>query len=154
MSRRAVNSQQLSLLDLLHAPVEAEIEVERPKTRGDCVDGFRPCPYVSCVHHLALDVMASGSLRLNAGEKLGSTLHQGQNFGAGSWMDRAVDALLKMPETCALDVADRGGITLEEIGALLNMKRERVRQIEEEALLDARVKLEEGDDSPQCDEYE
>ena len=35
-----------------------------------------------------------------------------------------------MAETCALDVADRGGITLEEVGAILNLTRERIRQVE------------------------
>jgi DNA-directed RNA polymerase sigma subunit (sigma70/sigma32) len=35
-----------------------------------------------------------------------------------------------MAETCALDVADRGGATLEEVGDLLNITRERVRQME------------------------
>jgi len=36
--------------------------------------------------------------------------------------------------SCALDVADRGGATLEEVGALINVTRERVRQIEVMAL--------------------
>jgi DNA-directed RNA polymerase sigma subunit (sigma70/sigma32) len=40
----------------------------------------------------------------------------------------------ELEETCALDVADRGGITLEEVGRLLNLTRERVRQLEAEAL--------------------
>ena len=35
-----------------------------------------------------------------------------------------------MTETCALDVADRGGITLEEVGEIMNLTRERVRQVE------------------------
>jgi DNA-directed RNA polymerase sigma subunit (sigma70/sigma32) len=35
-----------------------------------------------------------------------------------------------MKETCALDVADRGGITLEEVGEILNLTRERIRQVE------------------------
>ena len=33
-------------------------------------------------------------------------------------------------ETCSLDVADRGGITLEEVGEILNLTRERIRQVE------------------------
>ena len=36
----------------------------------------------------------------------------------------------EMGETCALDVADRGGITLEEVGEIMNLTRERVRQVE------------------------
>ena len=36
----------------------------------------------------------------------------------------------EMNETCALDVADRGGITLEEVGEIMNLTRERVRQVE------------------------
>lgn len=39
-----------------------------------------------------------------------------------------------MTESCVLDVADRGGATLEEIGDMLGLTRERVRQVEEEAL--------------------
>ena len=36
----------------------------------------------------------------------------------------------ELDETCVLDVADRGGVTLEEVGAILNLTRERIRQIE------------------------
>ena len=38
-----------------------------------------------------------------------------------------------MEETCALDVADRGPLTLHEVGQILGITRERVRQIQEQA---------------------
>lgn len=39
-----------------------------------------------------------------------------------------------MKDTCTLDVADRGGATLDVIGKLMGMTRERIRQIAEVAL--------------------
>ena len=50
-----------------------------------------------------------------------------------------------MRETCALDVADRGGITLEEVGAILNLARERIRQVEVRGLLKLRAVSPDGD---------
>jgi DNA-directed RNA polymerase sigma subunit (sigma70/sigma32) len=44
--------------------------------------------------------------------------------------------------TCALDVAEeRKGITLEEIGQLMALTRERVRQIEEQAIRKVRRQM-------------
>jgi hypothetical protein len=40
----------------------------------------------------------------------------------------------EMTETCALDIADRGGTTLEEVGAIMNLTRERIRQVEVKGL--------------------
>lgn len=71
----------------------------------------------------------------------------------------------EMTETCALDVADRGGITLEEVGTLLNLTRERIRQVERSGIDKLRAALgdeaddalfaEEEEDYPQeCDEDE
>ena len=81
----------------------------RPRSRGDCRNAPRPCPWVSCKYHLYLDIMPqSGSIKMN-------------------FPDREV---WEMTETCALDVADRGGITLEDVGLLLNLTRERIRQVE------------------------
>lgn len=89
----------------------------RPRTRGDCVQGIRPCPWVSCRHHLYLDVHPNGTMKVNHPEK---TLEQ-------------------MADTCSLDVADReGGITLEETGRLMNVTRERIRQIEARVLKQVR----------------
>jgi hypothetical protein len=40
----------------------------------------------------------------------------------------------EIPESCALDVADKGGDTLENIGLMMNLTRERVRQLEASGL--------------------
>ena len=88
------------------------LDATRPKTRAECVQGanaLRPCPFVSCVHHLFLDVNPrSGAIKIN-------------------FPDLEVHELA---ETCALDVADRGGVTLDEVGAAMNLVRERIRQLE------------------------
>jgi hypothetical protein len=41
----------------------------------------------------------------------------------------------EMNESCALDIAQRGGITLEEVGEIMNLTRERIRQLEMTGLL-------------------
>jgi hypothetical protein len=43
------------------------------------------------------------------------------------------DPKAKAP-TCVLDMADEGGVTLEEVGRVMGITRERVRQIEAKAL--------------------
>jgi hypothetical protein len=86
-----------------------ELNHLRPNNRHDCRVGDRPCPFVSCKFHLYLDVNPiTGSIKLN-------------------FPDLEV---WELSETCSLDVADRGGITLEEVGELLNLTRERIRQVE------------------------
>ena len=81
----------------------------RPKTRGDCANVARPCPYVSCKYHLFIDVnQQTGSIKLN-------------------FPDLEV---WDLKQSCALDVAMQGGATLEEVGEILNLTRERIRQVE------------------------
>jgi len=90
-----------------------ESDYDKPRTREECAEGARPCPYVSCKHHLFLDVSArTGAIKLN-------------------FPDLEV---WDMNESCALDVADRGGTTLEDVGAIMNLTRERIRQVEVKAL--------------------
>jgi hypothetical protein len=89
----------------------------RPTTRGECIGGQRPCPWVSCRHHLLVDVKPNGTLILN---------HPGKD----------VDEL---EGSCALDVADRGGASLEKVGNLLGVVLERIRQLEAEAAISAFV---------------
>lgn len=86
----------------------------RPKSRGECANVARPCPYVSCKHHLYIDVNpATGSIKIN-------------------FPDLEV---WELQHSCALDVAQGGGITLEEVGEILNLTRERIRQVEVRGLL-------------------
>lgn len=98
-------------------------DVQRPQTRGECANGPRPCPWVSCRWHLAVEVTDIGSLRVD--KRIGN--------------DVDLEAL---PETCALDVADRGETTLEAISELLGMTKEGVRQIEIRALRWCREQME------------
>jgi hypothetical protein len=86
-----------------------ETDYWKPKTRAECADMERPCPFVSCKYHLYVDVHpVRGSIKVNFTD-------------VEVW---------EMTETCALDIADRGGITLEEVGEIMNLTRERVRQVE------------------------
>lgn len=87
----------------------------RPRTRAECAVVPRPCPFVSCAHHLYLDVTArTGAIKLNFPD---------------------IDPEELPPNrSCALDVAEEGGVTLEETGAIMNITRERIRQIEVKAL--------------------
>jgi hypothetical protein len=105
-----MTKRELELGRLLYPDVE---DTERPKTRAECAEGERPCPFVSCKHHLYLDVSArTGAIKLNFPD-------------LEAW---------QMSETSALDVADRGGTTLEEVGAIMNLTRERIRQVEVKGL--------------------
>ena len=79
----------------------------RPRTRGECADVPRPCPWASCRHSLLVDIDAHGHA------------HE-----------------VEIPDestACALDIADGGESTLEDIAELAGVTRERIRQIEAKA---------------------
>jgi len=105
MSPKKTISAKVAIREQL---VEYPDGVQRPKTRGECARGIRPCPFVSCAHHLYLDVTNTGSLTLNFPD---IEPHQ-------------------MKVSCALDAADEGPATLEEIGANMNLCREAARKLE------------------------
>ncbi len=110
ISVKRMTKRELELGRLLYPDVDG---AERPKTRAECIGHDRPCPFVSCKHHLYLDVSArTGAIKLN-------------------FPDLEV---WEMNETCALDVSDKGGTTLEEVGAIMNLTRERIRQVEVKGL--------------------
>lgn len=107
---RTISIRRLSKAELNRGKeLYPEMDYWRPSTRGECVDMERPCPFVSCKYHLYIDVHpVRGSIKVN-------------------FPDLEV---WEMTDTCALDIAERGGITLEDVGAIMNLTRERVRQLE------------------------
>lgn len=109
ISVKRMTKRELEIGRLLYP----ETDYWKPRTREECVEGPRPCPFVSCKHHLFIDVSArTGAIKLN-------------------FPDLEV---WDLGESCALDVADRGGTTLEDVGAIMNLTRERIRQVEVKAL--------------------
>ena len=104
-------SLQIRDLRRIGAVADASIDEDRPRTRGECVDGERPCPWVGCRHHLYLDINPqTGTIKLN-------------RPNLEPW---------ELDESCSLDVGDRGDrLTLAAVGRLLNITRERARQLEQ-----------------------
>ena len=98
----------------------------RPKVRADCVNGPRPCLFVSCKHHLYLDVNPeTGSVKLNFPDK----------------------EIWDLKYTCALDGADQGGILhLEGRRSDLRIPHSAsgIRQVEARGLLKLREATEDG----------
>ncbi len=109
ISVKRMTKRELEIGRLLYP----ETDYWRPRTRAECAEGPRPCPFVSCKYHLYIDVSPrTGAIKLN-------------------FPDLEV---WDLGESCSLDVADRGGTTLEDVGAIMNLTRERIRQVEVKAL--------------------
>jgi hypothetical protein len=110
IAMKRLTREELRVGALMYPPVD----VPRPSTREECRGDHRPCPWVACKYHLYLDVNPeTGSIKLNFPD-------------LEPW---------DLPETCSLDVAERGGITLEEVGEIMNLTRERIRQVEVRGLI-------------------
>lgn len=110
----------------------------RPRTRGECVDGPRPCPWVDCRHHLASDrVQAAYDAARFAADRADTKTGNGPRQAAlealasvGAVLEQTRREAAGMVETCALDIADLGPHTHEAVGEVLGVTREAVRQIE------------------------
>lgn len=132
----------LPVVDQVGADGLAELDALRPHVRGDCmpcsicqeftdsgrvatpellacghradlaIRRSRPCVFAGCTKHLYLDVTHSGGLKINF---------------------PGVEPT-ELAESCSLDVTLRGPITLEEVGELTNLTRERIRQVEVKGL--------------------
>lgn len=140
---------------------DVDLDQLRPKTRADCKNGPRPCPWVGCSHHLALTVdIERGSIK--------ETFPQLKVCS-----DPEGDGLMVMEQifgTCSLDAIEKHenddgtegvgglialyhaassgkplgqtpGMTIEEVGRLTNLSIERVRQLCSGAMQELRVKL-------------
>jgi hypothetical protein len=75
----------------------------------------RPCVFAACKYSLYLDVSETGSIILNFPH-----LEPGQ---------------MPADRSCALDLSERGSMTLEEVAVVTNLTRERIRQVELKALI-------------------
>ena len=84
---------------------------------------LKPCSFVSCRYHLYLEPVPEA--RGKPGIRI--------NF--------AHEEPWELRESCTLDIADRGGATLEEVGHALNLTRERVRQIEMTLMRKVRLRV-------------
>lgn len=91
---------------------------DMPKRRSDCLKRKRPCPWVRCKYHLIWLLWDKLSDKPN---------------------DEIADYVTEMECSCVLDAIDTyGEMTLEQIGQLLRVTRERIRQIEGKAIGRAR----------------
>lgn len=118
-ARRAARRAESEAIKAQRAEDDATFAAHpRPRIRADCEGGARPCPWVGCRHHLALEVsLDTGHIKL-------------------AFPDREP---WELEHSCALDLAGSGGLTdrdseygmtLEQVAATLNVTRERVRQLE------------------------
>lgn len=96
--------------------VEDEIKW-RPKTRADCRRVPRPCPYVGCFYNNYLEI------QLRDGVPVIRRTHPGTE-------PENVDP----KKSCLLDLTDLGPLTLDAVGDVLGLTRERIRQNEQDAL--------------------
>ncbi len=115
--------------------------MSRPKTRGECPES-RPCPWVSCRYHLLIDAREDSLVRIGDRSLTSRTLNRTSDRDrVREWTQDALRELETVSETCALDVADEGATKLADLGEILGITREGIRQIEEKALRKMKFRL-------------
>jgi hypothetical protein len=103
----------------LRLPIVDELvdstEHVRPRTRGECADGPRPCPWASCRHNLAVDVVDDLRRHGAPPEVIEHEIPDGR-------------------PSCALDVADEGAEDGPAVADMLGVSRQFIHLIVETAL--------------------
>jgi hypothetical protein len=99
----------LVVLKSEHTDAESYPEdIERPITRADCPAGgsnaARPCPFVSCRHHLYLETPTPYAVQLNYPTR-------------EPW---------ELEKSCALDVAEGGELELTDIATLFDVSKQAI----------------------------
>jgi len=84
----------------------------RPQKRMECLNGPRPCGYISCEWHM---LWVTGNLRSKLKKLTDSEL---------------AEFAISLPETCVLDVADWGGIDMVEMANTIKVSVQRVHAME------------------------
>ena len=130
--------------------------LQRPRTRGECVDVPRPCPFVECRYNLKHDDVGNRSrsgpkgVRRKVTDEQVATAQQMRDGGAklmeigrtlgyeGTGSASRVRQILiaagsigraEPRYSCALDAADDGPMDVEEIAVELGITHQRVSQV-------------------------
>lgn len=113
---------------------DAEVlALQRPRTRGECGE-VRPCPWVSCRHHLLLDVhVVEGTRARPPTIRLNGRSVRGLQTGVDAsevhtFVDAAAERLDQLEHTCSLDVADEGRHLMRTVARLHSVRRQRMVQ--------------------------
>lgn len=99
----------LRVLDTIELDEDFEFLPGVPQQRADCVDGPRPCPYISCRHHLWL-------------------LEQRDRPGNPARGAQGAATLRPTGPSCSLDVAVKPH-SLNEVATILGVVPTRIHQI-------------------------
>jgi hypothetical protein len=114
---------------------EGKMKDKFPGTRNKCLSGPRPCPWLRCAYHVFW-------LRHNLSGRSDTKTQGGKELSAQTILNRyatdeeIIDEIWLYPETCVLDVYDRGPNTLEQVGQVMGLTRERVRQIQDKKAME------------------